>query len=244
MEFGVVLLTIGAYGLAIYLWSRDRTAIYIVALVAGQLSALPSPIWQMLYAFSYDQSFSTLYTLLDNPLPRPIALAAWTIMLPPLIALYLSRWRAWFSSYASSLLLFAVFALYHLLIETIGTRANWWDYSGGTLPFGVSNMLLAGLMNALISLGALTALVLTRHYTFSSLLIFLLPVPLVLRLLVQGLLGAPLYTVFLIQTYVPGLTPQSWADAIGVLGTLALLVWGTHIVASTLARQRDSHVPI
>lgn len=241
MEFGVVLLTLGAYGLAIYLAMRDNTALYIVGLAAGHLSALPSPIWQLLYGFSYEPGLTPLYTLLDRPLPRAVAIAAWTICLPPLVTIYLVRRRLWFSGYAAATLAFAIFLLYHLLIELIGTGAGWWRYTTAVpLPFGLSSMLLAALMNAITSLGILSALLLTRHYAAGSLLLFLLPAPLILRLLVQGLLGAPVYTILMLHAYVPSLKPQFWAEAIGALGTLALLSWATYIVASTLARQHET----
>jgi hypothetical protein len=242
MELGVVLLTVGAYGLAVYQGLRERTALYVVALLAGQLSTLLSPLWQLLYRFSYDAQLTPLLTLVGHPLPRAVALAGWMTLLPPLVVIALSRRRAWFTGYAQAILLFALFLTYQIVVESMGVRAGWWRYSAPALPLDVSNTLLAALMNALVSLGSLAALQLTRHYTLGSLLLFLLPVPLVLRALVQGLLGAPLSTVLLLHTYMPSLATESWADAIGVAGTLVLLGWAIHIVAGTLARQGDREV--
>src|SRR5262245_42228504 len=74
MELGVVLLTVGAYGLAVYQGLRERTALYVVALLAGQLSTLPSPLWQLLYRFSYQQDLTPLLAFAGHPLPRAIAL--------------------------------------------------------------------------------------------------------------------------------------------------------------------------
>jgi hypothetical protein len=59
-----------------------------------------------------------------------------------------------------------------------------------------------------------------------------LPIPLALSLLVHGLLGAPLYTVLILRA-------QSWAGAIGLLGTLGLLFSGAHIVAGSLERPSE-----
>jgi hypothetical protein len=237
MEVGVVLFTLGAYGLAAYLGWLERAPHYLVALLSGHLAALASPLWQALYGFAYDPSFPALYTWqrtaeTASSLPRPIFLAAWTIVLPSLVIFYLFRRRLWYASYLTGLLTFGLFVLYHLLVETVGVRAGWWGYSAAPLPFGLSAITLAALMNGLVSLGTLAALVLTRHYALGSLLLFLLPVPLALALLVHGLLGAPLYTVLLLQA-------QSWAGVIGMLGTLGLLAWGAHIMASGLAQQRD-----
>jgi len=103
---------------------------------------------------------------------------------------------------------------------------------GGALPLGLSQQILAALMNGLVSLGVLAALLLTRRYALGSLLAILLPIPLALCLLVHGLLGAPLYTALLLQA-------QSWAGAIGLIGTLGLVASGVHIVASSLEQPRE-----
>lgn len=237
MEVGVVLLTLGVYGLAAYLGWLERAPHYVVALLSGHLAVLASPLWQMLYGFAYDPSFAALYTWqrtdeIAHPLPWPIFIAGWMTMLPALVIFFLFRRRLWYASYLTGLLTFGLFVLYNLLVETIGVRAGWWSYAPSTLPFGLSAITLAALMNGLVSLGTLAALILTRHYALSSLLLFLLPVPLLLVLLVHGLLGAPLYTVLLLRA-------QSWAGVIGMLGTLGLLLWGAHIMASGLAQQRD-----
>jgi hypothetical protein len=153
-------------------------------------------------------------------------------MLAPLAIFYLYRHRWWFPGYLTSLLTFILFVLYHLLVETIGLRQGWWRYSGDALPLGLSQPLLAGLMNGLVSLAGLAALLLTRRYSLSSLLAILLPIPLALCLLVHGLLGAPLYTALLLRA-------QSWAGAIGLIGTLGLVASGVHIVASSLEQPRE-----
>ena len=59
-----------------------------------------------------------------------------------------------------------------------------------------------------------------------------LPLRQVHRLLVHGLLGAPLYTALLLHA-------QSWAGAIGLIGTLGLVASGVHIVASSLEQPRE-----
>ena len=60
MQLGVFLLTIGAYGLAIYLWWREHAPNYLVALLAGNLMSLLSPLWQSLYGFAYDNQLAAL----------------------------------------------------------------------------------------------------------------------------------------------------------------------------------------
>jgi hypothetical protein len=244
MAVGVFLLTICAYGLAGYLWARERTPNYVVAMLGGHLAALLSPLWQALYHFAYDPGYSTMISvgggriaaLARAPayeLPWPVFLAGWAFALPAIAVFYLFRHRWWFPGYVTSLLTFVLFVLYHLLVETIGTRQGWWVYTADTaLPLGIPQTLLSALMNGLVSLGVLAALLLTRRYSLSSLLMIVLPIPLALSLLVHGLLGAPLYTVLLLDA-------QSWAGAIGLIGTVGLLFSGAHIVAGSLERPRE-----
>ncbi len=244
MQAGIIFASVTVYALAIFLWWRERAPSYFVALLAGHLAVLLSPFWQALYGFSYNEDFPTLYRLgavggiqalarlQAYGLPRPVFQVAWSIMLAPLTIFYLYRHRWWFPSYLTSLLTFILFVLYHLLAEMIGLRQGWWIYSGGELPLGLGQPVLAALMNGLVSLGALAALLLTRRYALGSLLAILLPIPLALSLLVHGLLGAPLYTALLLQA-------QSWAGAIGLIGTLGLLASGVHIVASSLEQPRE-----
>jgi len=244
MQVGVIFASIMVYALAIFLWRRDHTPTYFVALLAAHLAVLLSPFWQALYVFRYSEDFPTFYRLGSvggiqaltrlqaYALPRPVFLGAWAMMLAPLAIFYLYRHRWWFPSYLTSLLTFILFVLYHLLVETVGLRQGWWSYQGGELPLGISQPVLAALMNGLVSLGVLAALLLTRRYALGSLLVILLPIPLALCLLVHGLLGAPLYTTLLLQA-------QSWAGAIGLIGTLGLLASGVHIVASSLEQPRE-----
>ena len=245
MEAFVILLTLCAYGLAIFLWVRERTPNYFVAMLGAHLATLLSPFWQALYGFTYDERLPTLYRLgaasrfgfLERlqayALPRPIFLVAWVGIAPVLLVFYLFRHRWWFPGYVTSLLTFTLFIIYHLLIETIGVRQGWLQYAGATpMPFGVPQPLLSSLMNGLVSLGTLAALLLTRRYSLSSLLVIVLPIPLALSLLVNGWLGAPLYTARILQA-------QSWAGALGLIGTVGLLVSGAHIIAGSLERPSE-----
>jgi hypothetical protein len=245
MAVSVILLAFCAYGLAIFLWVRERTPNYAIAMLGGHLAVLLSPLWQALYGFVYDPTLPAVFGFggasriaalsrsAAYELPWAVFLSGWMVALPAVTVFYLYRHRWWFPGYVTSLLTFVLFVLYHLLIETLGVRQGWWSYLGVTaLPLGIQQTLLSALMNGLVSLGILAALLLTRRYSLSSLLMIVLPIPFALSLLVHGLLGAPLYTALLLQA-------QSWAGAIGLLGTLGLLVSGAHIVAGSLERPRD-----
>lgn len=237
MEPAIILLTVGAYGLAAYLWWAERTPNYFVALLAGHIGSLPSPLWQRLYHFSYSAGFQPVaLELLGHSLPQIVLVAAWTMMIPPLIVFWLYRHRWWFPGYLTGLLTYGLFVIYHFVVETIGVRAGWWSYEqAAPLPLGLSVTLLSALMNGLVSLGLVSLLILTRRYAWLSLLLLLVPMPLVMSLFVNGLLGAPLYTVLLLRGMLPN---QGWAGAIGLVGTLGLVLWAAHIVASSIEGQR------
>jgi hypothetical protein len=245
MEVGIILLTLCAYALAIFLWVRERTPNYEDGMLGAHLASLLSPYWQALYSFSYDDRLRELYHISGivglqallpaqtYALPRVVFVGAWVGLLPALAVFYLFRHRWWFPGYLTSLLTFVLFVVYHLLVETIATRQGWLRYSGAAaMPFGVPQPVLSALMNGLVSLGALAALLLTRRYSLTSLLTIVLPIPLALSLLVHGLLGAPLYTALILQA-------QSWAGAIGLVGTIGLLASGAHIIAGSLERPSE-----
>ena len=112
-------------------------------------------------------------------------------------------------------------------------RQSWLLYHNSVLlPLGVPQLLLSAIMNGLVGLATLAAILLTRRYSLTSLLWIVMPIPLALSLLVHGLLGAPLYTALILQA-------QSWAGAIGLLGTLGLLLSGAHIIAGSLGRPAE-----
>lgn len=241
MLAAIVILTLAAYGAAAYLWWRDNTANYAIALLAGQFGALLSPLWQLLYRFEYNPSYAGLLGFFGNELPRVVFFGAWLAVMPALIIFYLHHVRWWFPSYLTGLLTFVLFVVYHLLLEAVGVRARVWTYDEATeLPLGLRVTLLSSLMNGLISLGTLSLLLLTRRYALTSLLLVLLPTPLVLSLFVNGLLGAPLYTALFLQTRN---LASNWAIVLGTLGTLGLLMWGAHTVASVLEGQQLGRQP-
>lgn len=233
----IVLLTFAVYGLGVYLWWRENTPIYLIALLAGQLGTLLAPLWQILYRFNYNPDYGKLIGYLGQELPSIVLFGGWFLVLPALVIFYLHRERWWFPGYTTGLLTFVVFVVYYLLLETIGVRLRMWSYDSAlALPLGLPFTLLSALMNGLVSLGTLSLLLLTRRYAMMSLLTILLPTPLVLSLFVNGLLGAPLYTVLLLQSQLN--LASGWANAIGGLGTLGLLIWSTHTVASVIESQR------
>lgn len=229
MEAAVVLLTLASYGLAGYLWWRDGTPIYACTLLSGHIAALVSPLWIVLYGVSYRSDLAVMSTMFAQPLLRPVFLAsAWIYSLPALLVLYLYRSHWWSPGYLAGLLTYAIFLLYHLIIETLGLQMNVWSYSAvPALPLGISHALLSAVMAGGISLALLYGLLLIYQFAWLSMLVTLLPATLVLSLLIHGVLGAPLWIARL-------LTSQEWAVSIGLVSTLALLGAAVHIIARGL----------
>lgn len=238
MSVLIVLLTLVVYGLTIFLWWREHTPIYLIAVVAGQLGTLLAPVWQALYHFNYNPEYGKLLRYLGQDLPSIVFFGGWFSVLPALVIFYLHRERWWFPSYVTGLLTFVVFVVYFLLLEAIGVRLRMWSYNSTVvLPLGLPVPLLSALMNGLVALGTLSLLLLMRRYAITSLLLILLPTPLLLSLFVNGLLGAPLYTVLLLQSYDLASGP---ATVLGGLGTIGLLIWATHTVASVIESQQPN----
>ncbi len=168
----------------------------------------------------YDERLPVAFSFVDRSLPWVILLGAWLITLPPLVILFLIRQRLWFSGYLTSVMTFALFVLFYVLLETIGVGARLWLYGDrAMLPLDIPMTLFAGLSHGLVAFGVLAILIFTRHYSLMSQLIFLLPAPLIMSVVVHGMLGAPLYTILLLNA-------QSWAGIIGMAGSLGLLAAG------------------
>jgi hypothetical protein len=230
LEFLAILLLLVCYGLAVYLGWLQNTPIYLFTLFAGHLSALASPLWQRLYDVVYRADMARIEGLFGQPIPTSLLIGSgWYYTLPALIVFYLFSTRWWFPGAVTGVLTFFVFLLYHLLIESVGLRSQVWAYSGAALPLNFSQPLLAGLMSALISYGLLYALLVVHRSSWQSLLLAVLPAPLLMSLLVHGLLGAPLWAALALQG-------QAWALTAGLLSTLVLLAWCLQIITGGVRR--------
>jgi hypothetical protein len=230
MQFAAILLLLVCYGFAVYLGWLQRTPLYLFTIVAGHLSALAAPLWRLLYDVSYSPSLASVQTLFGQTVPAPVLLGAgWYYTLPPLIVYYLYTVRWWFPGALTGLLTFMVFLLYHLLIETVGLRSRTWAYTGQPLPLDFSRPLLAAIMGGVVSYGLLYAVLTLHRSTWQSMLLALLPAPLLMSLLVHGLLGAPLWAALLLDG-------QSWAVLAGLISALALLAWAVQIITGGIRR--------
>ncbi|NWF81516.1 MAG: hypothetical protein HXY37_15960 [Chloroflexi bacterium] len=230
MELVATLLLIGCYGAAAYLAWVAGTPIYLVALAAGHVSALASPLWRVLYGVNYNLDLATVQILLGQPVPLQVLLGAgWYYPLPALVVYYLYTTRWWFPNAITGVVTYMVFLLCYLLVESFGLRAQVWAYNASRLPPGFTAPLLAAIMSALIAYGLLYVLLAVQRSTWPSMLLAILPAPLLLSVLVHGLLGAPLWLALL-------LNGQPWVVLAGLVSTLVLLAWAVQIITSGIKR--------
>jgi hypothetical protein len=228
MQTSAILLLIACYGAAAALAWRFRTPIFLLAIVAGHLSALASPLWRLLYGANAGMSLDVVQSALTQGAPAQIILAAgWHYTLPAAVVLYLYLTRWWFPGLITGLLTYLVFLLYHILLELVGLRANLWSYRDMALPLGLPSPLLAAIMAGLISYGFLYLLLSCYRYAWPSMALAVIPAVLLVSLLIHGLLGAPLWIALT-------LNGPSWAVSLGALSALALLLWAVQIVTGGL----------
>jgi hypothetical protein len=224
METAAIALLAICYGIASYIAWRQRSPIYLLALVAGHLSALASPLWRLLYGVSYGVSLHSVQAAIIQPVPSALFLAAgWHYTLPAMLVLYLYLARWWFPGGITGTLTYLIFLLYHLLIELVGLRANLWSYPEIALPLGIPSPLLAAMMAGLISYATLYALLSTYRYAWVSMALVVIPSVLLISLLIHGLLGAPLWIAL-------ALNGESWAVRLGTISALILLLWAVQII--------------
>ena len=229
METAATLLLVTCYGLGCYLAWAQRTPIYLFALLAGHLSALASPLWRVLYGVHYN-NLPVGQTFLAQIAPLPVLLGAgWYYTLPVGLVFFLYTARWWFPGPVTGILTYLIFLLYHLLIETLGLRTQTWAYSGTSLPFDFSPLLLGSIMAGMISYGLLYVVLAVHRFAWASMLLSLIPAALVISLLIYGLLGAPLWLALL-------LNQQTWISGAGLLSTMILLAWSGQIITGGITR--------
>ncbi len=236
----LVVFALLAYGLAALLFYREGTLRYFLMLLAGHIAMLMTPLWERLYQLE----------IAEGPGVSLFGLASvsWTLVLgggillalPPLVFYYGLRHHWWPSHYATLWAAYIIFALYFLMLERI--FADTVPLEGRTLerlaetplaPAFVVTLLLAG-----VTLGMLYVLVSTRHYALQIALIPLLLSGVVSMLLFLGIFASPLWIVSLI-----GITDLPlWVTLGGVVVSLALVLWGVHLLASGLHAARDQQV--
>lgn len=225
-----MVITFLLYGVAIWLWWQQRNPLYVLALAAGQLSTLLEPFWRLLYSLQTLPTLSTIVSVLSSPFDVMSSLrAAWPDTLPAMIILQLYLYRWWNPSSWSGLFIYAMFVSFQLLLSLLGLRTGAPPVLLGTLPFAFSVDLLAALMSATISYGLCYVFLSVYHYSWPSMAVTILPMPLLFGGLIYGVVGAPL----LIGRLLPD---GEWPMRIGLFLTLGLLGWCIAIITSGISR--------
>lgn len=204
----------------------------MLALVAGQSGTILEPFWRFLYTLQAIPTPGSLWAVLTTPFDPIRSLpAAWPDALPALIIVALYWYRWWTPGSWSGLFTFLVFTSFQLLIGLLSLRSSTPPSFLTPLPFGLSADLLAALMNATISYGLCYVFITVHHYSWPSMTIAILPMPLLLQVFIYGIIGAPL----LIARLLPD---GEWPLRIGLILTLILLGWCVAIISTGLARLR------
>jgi hypothetical protein len=204
----------------------------VLALVAGQSGTILEPFWRFLYTLQAIPTPGSLWAVLTTPFDPIRSLpAAWPDALPALIIVALYWYRWWTPGSWSGLFTFLVFTSFQLLIGLLGLRSSTPPSFLTPLPFSLSADLLAALMNATISYGLCYVFITVHHYSWPSMTIAILPMPLLLQVFIYGIIGAPL----LIARLLPD---GEWPLRIGLILTLILLGWCVAIISTGLARLR------
>jgi hypothetical protein len=229
----LVLFTLAVYGLAGYLLWRERSYGYVLALFAGHLAMLLTPVWQRAYAVTtVSEGGLSLFGRYD--VPWALLLGGGAILALPAIAFrYGLRNRWWPRHYAIIWAGYAVFVVYFALVEAILERTG--------SPFFTSTLLLRdtvipgslaqALLLAGVSLGILYTMVSTRHYALQVAIVPLLFSGVAASILFLGIFASPLW--------VAGLLDQDgWIMTAAALVSLALVLWGVHLLANGLHSSR------
>lgn len=225
----LILITIIAYGLAVFLLWHERSLRYPLVLLAGHLAMLLVPLWQRLYGIT-PITGSSLSLLGRFALPWSVLIGGGPLLaLPALLFYYGMRHGWWPRHYAAVWTGYGAFVVYFLLIEVLLERSGTILFSDalvvGRTPIPanvVQAVLLAG-----VSLGMLYTLVSTRHYALQVALLPLLLSGMVSALLFLGIFASPLWVSALLGqegVFVTG----------GAVVSLGLVLWGVHLLAQGL----------
>lgn len=229
----LVLVTILIYAAAVALLWREGSLRYLLLLFAGHLAMLLTPLWQRVYQIA--PTVGSGFTLLGRfEIGWALLLGGGPLLALPALAFYYGlRHRVWPRHYAAIWLGYALFVIYFLLVEGLLERGGSGLFSDTLLvddtilPAGVVQaVLLSG-----VSLGMLYTLVSTRHYALQVALAPLLLSGVVASLLFLGIFASPLWVSAL-------LGQGGLLVTLAGFVSLALVLWGVHLLASGLHANR------
>ncbi|WP_029214417.1 hypothetical protein [Kallotenue papyrolyticum] len=239
----LLLLTLAVYGVAGYLFWRERSVCYLLTLIGGHLAMLLMPLWERAYQLAPADGAGLV--LADGvAIAWPVLIYGGVLLvLPALLFYYGLRHRWWPRHYAVLWTGYAVAVLYFAVVDAGLERGNQGLIGLSHLaaaaivpPTLTQAMLLAG-----VSLFVLYAMISTRHYGLQMALVPLLLAAIVGSLLFLGILGGPLWVAGLLAQQ-GVLDERGWLISLATLISLLLVLWGVHLLAAGLHSGRRQHL--
>ena len=238
MQTFFIILTLAFYLLAGFMIYQQRSYRYLIVLALGHLTALFDPLWQRLFAYTWDGNLSTVAEVGRFPIPTFFFLmSSWFYALPALVLFYIYRRGWWPRHYFTGIVAYMSMLLYHLLIQGLLGRGDTplRTFDKPNLPLTFPFELLVALLAALISLLLLYLLIATRHYPWTTLIPIVLGALLGTSLLVYGVLGAPFWLP-------QRLNQAPTVAGAGLLVTIGVVVWAAHLACWGLHATRQQRV--
>lgn len=224
----IILVTVGLYAGALFLWVRAQSYRYTVALVAGHLLVALDPLWQRLYEYAYVAGADSSQ-IFGRAVPIFAVLgASWAYALPALAFFYAQGQPWWPRSYLAGVAAFLGMVVYHVLLQGVAKQTALWRFDLPiTLAGGLPSWLVVAVLGALVSLLTASVLSATRHYAGFVFIPTLAAGIVVAPILVYGILGAPFWLPLL-------LNESPTLLSLGALVTLALTIWVVHLACAGL----------
>ncbi|MBA3946261.1 MAG: hypothetical protein H0X37_17065 [Herpetosiphonaceae bacterium] len=236
------LLASVAYALGLFTAWQDRSFRPLLLLVAGSGAMLGQPLWARLFGNATSLSGSALQVGHLYSLPyAAIYVGGALLALPPVAVIYGLRHNWWQQHYAAGWVFYLLFVLFFLILDTFGLDNNIAIYARPQLE---RVMLLASVLQVLllagVSFGLLYSFVATRHYALRIALLPLLASGLAATFLFNGILASPFWVASFIQQQ-SSRTGSALPDQLVLVGAIiaiALILWGIHLLASSLHEGR------
>ena len=229
MTTSLLLITLLSYLLALFVLWREGSLRYLLILLAGHMLMLLVPFWQQVYEVTPIEGvgpslfgrFTIPWSLLIGGGP--------VVALPSLIFYYGLRHGWWSRHYLAIWMSYISFVMYFLFVEAVLVRNGALLFAGGVIlgERAIPAEIIQAVLLGGVSLGMAYTLVSTRHYALQVALVPLLLSGVVAALLFLGIFASPLWVMGLLKQ-------EGWMVIGSALVSLALVLWGVHLLASGL----------
>lgn len=232
MEIILFLVAAVIMMLAAFAGLSARSPLFVFVVIAAMISGMVSPIWHWLYGIAYDPG---LYFFIGKSVPLVAFLGGWIMVLPTLLVFATLR-RAFVQiGYLGMWGLIGVFVVYFWVCESLGVYWQIWSYDNEIAAIGIPINMLLALLHTLCA--AILLRVMFEYWRVATLATLpIIPIVFGLQAFCYGIIGAPFYAMSM-------LTGTSILTALGLLCTLAAVIWGLHTtIMSLLSVQANTSV--